>query len=356
MGRPLILDDNEESVLKEKIIDSYNNKEPMTYYDVCHFIGDNFHKFPSIDTIRHIVKKMDGLKCVIGTPIEKERINIDDNQILDYFVELSCVCDNLPSSLVINIDESGFQEYCDSTEMHVIVPSSYLEDTIDIPVNRNTKRATFLGSIAADGSYLAPMIVVPRKTLEVEVLRFGLTSDKVLFRYQCNGFINTTIFEDYIIEVLIPYLKSRKDQLGWEHHAVIILDNCSCHMSQKVADECENQNIILIFIPPHSSHLLQPLLIGIFGIHKQAQSRIFLPRDLNVQSKQIIKMYSGFQSIANPPNIISAFKSCGTCSYVENGTLFLMIDPNQVREKNCEFVGIDPIPPGLIQNYRIKLF
>ena len=64
---------------------------------------------------------------------------------------------------------------------------------------------------------------------------------------------------DYLIEVVIRYLKSRKDQLGWEHHAFIILDNCSCHTSQKVADECENQNIILIFIPPHSSHLLQPL-------------------------------------------------------------------------------------------------
>ena len=76
------------------------------------------------------------------------------------------------------------------------------------------------------------------------------------------------------------------------------------------------------FIPPHSSHLLQPLDIGIFWIHKQAQSRIFLPRDLNVQSNQIIKIFSGFQSIVNPPNIISAFKSCGICSYVESGVLY----------------------------------
>jgi hypothetical protein len=78
------------------------------------------------------------------------------------------------------------------------------------------------------------------------------------------------------------------DKIGlqWIHHferhtrsrtvgskRLFVLDNHGSHTTPEFRSFCEDNNIILLWMPPHSSHLLQPLDVGCFGPLKTAFSK-----------------------------------------------------------------------------------
>ncbi len=54
---------------------------------------------------------------------------------------------------------------------------------------------------------------------------------------------------------------------------MLILDGYNSHYSYKFEYYCKKNNIIIFYIPLHSSHLLQPLDIGCFNILKQSYGK-----------------------------------------------------------------------------------
>lgn len=56
-------------------------------------------------------------------------------------------------------------------------------------------------------------------------------------------------------------------------YRLLILDGHSSHHSAEFQEHCTEHKIITLFMPPHSSHLLQPLDIGCFGPLKRAYGR-----------------------------------------------------------------------------------
>jgi len=54
---------------------------------------------------------------------------------------------------------------------------------------------------------------------------------------------------------------------------LLVLDNHESHISLEFRFFCEENNIILLWMPPHSSRLLQPLDVGCFGPLKTAFSK-----------------------------------------------------------------------------------
>jgi len=53
----------------------------------------------------------------------------------------------------------------------------------------------------------------------------------------------------------------------------LILDGYKSYYSTEFELYCQQNNIITLYIPPHSSYLLQPLDISCFGPLKQAYGR-----------------------------------------------------------------------------------
>jgi len=56
-------------------------------------------------------------------------------------------------------------------------------------------------------------------------------------------------------------------------YRLLILDGHDSHHSEEFEAYCKGHNIITLCMPPHSSHLLQPLDVGCFGPLKKAYSR-----------------------------------------------------------------------------------
>ena len=100
----------------------------------------------------------------------------------------------VPAAFIVNIDEAWFSKFADSRTTRHIVPTSYPLEKIPVPVSRAEKRATLLSGICADGSALRPLIIVPRDTMERQLLLRGYTTDKIMYATSEKGYMKGELF------------------------------------------------------------------------------------------------------------------------------------------------------------------
>jgi hypothetical protein len=128
--------------------------------------------------------------------------------------------------------------------------------------------------IAADGTFVKPIAIVPRLWVEQEVYEIGYTPDRVMLEYQENGFISTKLFDKRATEVFFPHVQDVRRRIGYGGWGILLLDGCSCHHSDDFLDMYHNLGILPIFLPADSSHLTEPPDVGLFAIHKSAIHRV----------------------------------------------------------------------------------
>jgi hypothetical protein len=293
--------------VKQFIFDSPSRNVPPTFDSILDFIEQELNISMLPDTLRHKIYSSPDLKTIEGIPMEQERVHADPDEIAAFYQELESILKNIPAAMIYNLDESGFADFVDAKKAKVIVPVEFPSDDIPIPVDRSVKRASLLTCISAGGGYLKPLIIVPRKSVETELYNLGFTPNNVMIKSQENGFLNTEIFEEWIEECFVPAVAAERDRLDYWGDAVLLLDSCSPHCSDFVENICNEEGILVVFIPPHSSDQVQPLDLGIFGHMKQAAGRVNPPKWVSPQTKQLMKILCAMQANCTPPNIISAF-------------------------------------------------
>jgi hypothetical protein len=185
------------------------------------------------------------------------------------------------------MDEMGHQDWADRQVKTCYVPSYHQHDQVFVPVSRTGKRITLVACIGADWSYLKPVIVIPRKTLDEDLVLTGLTQEKVEVYSQAKGYIDTQIFEAWLENTFIPEVKKRREMHGYAGHAVLIQDNCTAHSRPAIEAMYAAHTILPLPLPMHSSNQLQALDLSIFGVTKRHILRMNKMENLNVQSKHI---------------------------------------------------------------------
>jgi hypothetical protein len=153
----------------EYITQEFEQGRPVCYDTILDWLYCEHHLTVLLDTLRHLIHQTDAFKTISGIPIESKRCALTVEVIEDHFNPLAQNFANVPASFIFNIDESGFQEFVDAHEIQIVVPASFLHDSVTVPVNRSEKRSTMLAAIRADGSYLTPMVIVQPKTYEIEL-------------------------------------------------------------------------------------------------------------------------------------------------------------------------------------------
>jgi hypothetical protein len=143
----------------------------------------------SLNTLSRLIRHPPDVKTVDWIPMERARVMADPAAIDAYYAKIAELIDDVPREFVLNMDETGFADHLDAREERIMVPATYLHATIPLPVDCNMKRSTMVAGVAADGAALKPMIIVPRVTIERELLLWGYGSGKVFFKFQENRFI-----------------------------------------------------------------------------------------------------------------------------------------------------------------------
>lgn len=77
------------------------------------------------------------------------------------------------------------------------------------------------------------------------------------FAASTNGWITSDIFYNYLEKSLIPEMKN-------ERPVLLIYDGHSTHVTSRVVELAQLHNINILKLPPHTSHLLQPLDLAVF--------------------------------------------------------------------------------------------
>ena len=155
-------------------------------------------------------------------------------------------------SHIWNCDESGFS-LCPKTSK-VCAPIG--TKTVYAACTANKQQITTLVAISADGRAIPPMHVFPGERFGYFPLEGAVKG--AYFGRSHNGWINSEIFYGWVSNFF-------SKQIGTERPVVLLLDGHKSHINLELSKFCKQDGILLYCLPPHSSHITQPLDVGFFS-------------------------------------------------------------------------------------------
>ena len=198
---------------------------------------------------------------------------------------------------IYNFDETGFAIGLIATAKVITRKEFYGRRSLLQPGNRAW--VTTIECINASGWALPPCVIFKGKVF-IESWFDGLPKDWRL-EVSSNGWTSDQIGLRWLEKLFIPSTSSRTKG----KYRLLILDGHGSHLTAEFDQICEKNNIIAICMPPHSSHLLQPLDIGCFAVLKRSYGRL-IESKIRININHIDKL--DFLE-AYPSARIEAFKS-----------------------------------------------
>ena len=333
VGRPGTLNEEQIQAIYMYVVECYQKHSSPNIGHLIDFVFNNFNISISSRTLKDSLHRTSRFKRVIGQPIESVRADVELQIILDYYERLDSFlqCEIIPPQFFFNLDESGFQEFCDARNQTVFVPIEAQEERVFYSTDRTTKRSTLIGCIAADGTALKPCVVTPNKSVEKALQLQGYNETNCLIVSQEKGFINAELFAFWADHVLFPEITKRRKEYGYSGTVVVTLDGCSSHVSDYFLDECSYHGVYPWQEPPGTSDQIQALDLGIFGIQKKLKTKVSKNADLSKTSIEIAAIVDSWRKATTPSNIVSAFQQAGI--FIESNDQFtrMRADPNKAR-------------------------
>ena len=210
---------------------------------------------------------------------------------------------------IYNIDETG------ATTVHRPDRIVASKGTKQVGTITSAKRVlvTVMVAVSASGTLVPPMFVFPRAKFRDYYIANG--------PYGCVGFANPSCWmkaNDFLVfmQHFVAVTKCSK-----EHPVLILLDNRESHLSIALINYYRDNGIVLLTLPSHCSHKLQPLDRTVFGPFKKY---------VNTASDDWMKSNPGKTTCiydipgivkkvlpfaATPTNVQKGFKVCGICSF-----------------------------------------
>lgn len=348
VGAQCLLTVEEREDVSKYIHESFSNKDSTTIHTVLHYIYCKYNKLINSDSIVKLLNRYKIAVSILAKPIDSERLIVNVEDIKEYYSRLKSFFKyhKVPDMMLINTDESGFQPFANAKPEYILVPPEH-KDQKDLyyPVKRQVKRSTLVASVVADGTILENLIIISRKTIELELYYYGYRPQNG-YHYvsQDNAFMTKEIWDHWAETILFPAVKQKRIDYQYSGPIVLLLDGCCAHLSDFFLEESLYLGIVIFFEPPNSSDQLQVLDISLFGIQKKIIKRIHPNKNLSEQSEQIVKIINSWESAAQPSNIVSAFEQAGFYKYSDNGQLYMSADiENAVRVRG---INSSPIIHG----------
>ena len=120
---------------------------------------------------------------------------------------------------------------------------------------------------------------------------------------------------------------------------MLILDGFSGHHKALQKYNLEEKGIKPVYLVPHSSHLTQPLDLGIFGAQKTITQGARKKHGLTYQTDHIRRILIGLEKASISDNIISAFAQDGiwreysksACNSLDDSLITLTASKDRAR-------------------------
>ena len=207
------------------------------------------------------------------------------------------------------MDETGFQMGVASTAK-VICGSETRESHARSIQPGNREWVTIIIAINAAGSVLPPQIILAGKKHQSQW--YSAIPKEYRISMSDNGWTNDDLGFEWLQEM---FEKHTSHQTAGRYR-LLILDGHSSHATANFDHFCMERRIIPLYMPPHSSHLLQPLDISCFAplkhyygqkVREMAQNGIHA-----IDKREFISIYNSIHGRAfSKANILSGFAAAG---------------------------------------------
>lgn len=174
--------------------------------------------------------------------------------------------------------------YCiHSTKTNVYADSDSIKGKRDVktitPVPASQTRITLVAAVTAGDARIPPFFILegsrPDKNQvllngELKVLDVGAG-----WAFAENAFMTNEIWETSVVPHLVHSINRLRQERGKPHHPVlIVLDGYGAHTNTGHALQmCRENNIVVLKMPSHTSHALQPLDVSVFAPYKKTFKR-----------------------------------------------------------------------------------
>ena len=211
---------------------------------------------------------------------------------------------------IYNMDETGFQMGVASTSK-VICGSETRDSHARSIQPGNREWITIIIAINATGSVLPPQIIFAGKKHQSQW--YSAIPEDYRISMSDNGWTNDGIGLEWLQEMFEKHARPSRTA---GRYRLLILDGHSSHATTSFDHFCMERKIIPLYMPPHSSHLLQPLDISCFAplkhyygqkIREMAQNSIHA-----IDKMDFLSIYTKIHGQAfSKANILSGFSAAG---------------------------------------------
>jgi hypothetical protein len=261
---------------------------------------------------RNFVKRTDSLTTRFNRAYDRQRALCEDPILIRSWFELVeqtktkyGICDDD----VYNFDEAGFMMGKITTQLVVTGSERRGRPKAIQPGNREW--VTAIAAINAAGWSVPPFLIFAGQYhLSAWYEEAEIPRDWVI-AVSDNGWTNNQLG----VEWLKHFNTHTKTRVVGARR-LLILDGHESHHSLEFQELCKENNIYTLCMPPHSSHLLQPLDVGCFSPLKRAYSReieTLIRHHINHITKlEFLPAFKvAFQRSFTSANICSAFRGAG---------------------------------------------
>lgn len=264
------------------------------------------HNLPGLDWFKSFMKRNRDLTIKLAENTKRVRAALSYEVIQEYFENLGRTIKDIPPSNIVNYDETNFVDDPGSVKVVTRRGAKHTHRTID----SSKSSTTVMFAIAADGTLLPPYTVYKAKHSYEGWTEGGIENAR--YNRSSSGWFDSELFEDWFRTIILPFFRKLNGP------KVLIGDNLNSHITMSVIEECANNEIKFILLPPNSTHLLQPLDVAYFRPVKACWRRILeewkikhrgvLPK---TEFPRLLKETIEKIGIRSEENSIAGFKACG---------------------------------------------
>ncbi|EED17444.1 pogo transposable element, putative [Talaromyces stipitatus ATCC 10500] len=279
--------------------------------------------------ITKLIKRRPEIDSKFARKYNYERAKCEDPKIIqEHFDRVQAAISEygiLPED-IFNFDETGFAMGLCATAKVITGSDRYAQPKLLQPGNRE-----WVTAIEATNStgWAVPSYVIFKAKKNVREGWFDDLPDDWRINISDNGWTTDQIGLEWLKTHFIPYINGRT--VG--KYRMLILDGHGSHLTPEFDHICTENNIIPVCMPPHSSHLLQPLDVGCFAVLKRHYGQLVEQR-----------MRLGFNHI-DKMDFLTAFPQARTVAYKA-----------QTIRNSFAATGLVPFNPDrVIQQLNIRL-
>jgi hypothetical protein len=198
------------------------------------------------------------IKSVVGRPIEAARINGTHPDLIREFCQSfqEVVRQyNIQTCNTWNMDEHGIAlGVC--TNSIVIGDASKRRSYVKSPEDREW--VSIIETVSGTGGFIRPLVIF--KGLAPQSTWFPVNTPDYQYATSENGWTTNSHGLHWLQTIFEP--ETRPNTGIWR---LLVLDGHGSHTAIDFLWFCKQQQIYLLFLPAHASHVLQPLDLGVFA-------------------------------------------------------------------------------------------